>query len=204
MLRTETVDPDTLELLRAIQRIPFFQNTRLVGGTALSLQYGHRMSVDLDFFGTFIRDAQVVRSALDDFEHVVSLYNTASIYAYNVNGVKVDIVSYKYPWLDKPLKSEGIKMAGPRDIGAMKLSAITGRGSKKDFVDLYYLLQKFSLRELLSFYEEKYSDGNSFLVMKSLIYFEDADMTEVDMLDKSVSWLEMKAYITEAHRSLFT
>lgn len=204
MLRTETVDPDTLELLRAIQRIPFFKNTRLVGDTALSLQYGHRVSVDLDFFGSFIRDAQVVRSALDSFEYVVSHYNTPSIYAYNVNGVKVDIVSYKYPWLDKPLACEGIKMAGPLDIGAMKLSAITGRGSKKDFVDLYLLLQEFSLVELLSFYEEKYSDGNSFLVMKSLTYFEDADATEVNMLDNSVSWSEMKEYIMEAHRRLIS
>lgn len=199
MLHTETVDPHTLELLRGIQRLPFFKDTRLVGCTALSLEYGHLMSIDLDFFGTFIRDVQVVQSALDGFEQVVAHYNTPSIYAFSVNGLKVDIVSYKYPWLDDPLCYDGVKMASPRDIGAIKLSAIAGRGSKKDFVDVYYLLQQFSLAELISFYEEKYSDGNTFLVLKSLTYFDDADATEVDMLDSSVSWSEMKDHIMAEH-----
>ena len=81
-----------------------------------------------------------------------------------------------YPLLDDCLVVDNIRMLSTKDIAAMKLSAIAGRGSKKDFIDLYFLLEKFSLAEILSFYTQKYHDGSAFMVQKSLTYFEDANI----------------------------
>jgi len=78
----------------------------------------------------------------------------------------------------------------------MKLAAITGRGTKKDFIDLYYLLEQYSLSEMLSFYENKYADGSVFLVMKSLTYFEDADREQTPVMLHKISWPKIKKTIT--------
>jgi hypothetical protein len=84
-------------------------------------------------------------------------------------------VNYKYPWLDNAVTEDGIVLAGIRDIAAMKIAAIIGRGTKKDFIDIAFLLQKFSLKEILDFYSLKYNDGSVFMALKSLAYFEDAE-----------------------------
>ena len=191
MLRRETVESHTLELLKNIQDDPFFQNTRLVGGTSLALQYGHRLSIDLDFFGDFIADLDAVKSILSKFGNLVYRYNTRSIFAFVINDIKVDLVNYKYPWIDEEITLEGIRLASDKDVAAMKLNAIAGRGSKKDFIDLFWLLKKYSIGEMLSFYNAKYEDGNQFAVLKSLNYFQDAEKQKVDML-VDVSWREVK------------
>jgi len=196
MLHRETVSPDTLELLTALQANPFFENTRLVGGTALSLQLGHRISIDLDLFGDFVTDPIAVQTALQEHKNVVATYNTPSIFAFVIDGVKVDLVNYRYGWIDDPLVVEGVVMASQKDIGAMKLSAVTGRGTKKDFVDLYFLLETYTLGELIGFFEEKYPDGNTYLLLRSFIYFDDADDMSVEMIHP-VSWPEVKNKIQE-------
>jgi hypothetical protein len=85
----------------------------------------------------------------------------------------------------------------------MKLAAITGRGAKKDFTDLYFLLKQFSLNEMLELYDQKYADGSIFMVLKSLVYFEDAEKDEMpEMLDK-VSWNQIKKTIIQKHKEYF-
>lgn len=88
-----------------------------------------------------------------------------------------------------------MRLASKEDIGAMKLNAISGRGSKKDFVDLYFLLQEFSLKELFGFFKEKYPDGSEFLVLKSLTYFGDADLDEMPKMANKINWEEVKLKI---------
>ena len=78
----------------------------------------------------------------------------------------------------------------------MKLAAVTGRGTKKDFIDIYWLFNYFSLEEMLVFYQKKYPDGSEFLVLKSLTYFEDAEMEESPVLLKKTDWEKVKAKIT--------
>ena len=90
-----------------------------------------------------------------------------------------------------------MRLAGIEDIAAMKLAAITGRGSRKDFIDLYFLLQKYNLKEMLGFYRNKYFDGSEYLVLKSLTYFADAENDiEVETI-KDISWVKIKTYILE-------
>ena len=136
MLHLETVEYSTLELLRKLQSLPILRDTRLVGGTALALQLGHRKSVDLDFFGTITCEAEELISAIKTVASLIVLKESPHIHIYLVDGIKVDIVNYRYQWLDKPVVDQGIRMAGIKDIAAMKVTAVIGRGTKKDFIAL--------------------------------------------------------------------
>lgn len=175
MLYYETIEPQTLELLRKLQEIPSLRKTRLVGGTSLALQIGHRKSVDLDFFGEVDGDNDALVGDLRNLGNLMVLKDSSHIHIYLLNNIKIDIVDYAYPWLNEAIRIDGIQLAGLTDIAAMKLAAITGRGTKKDFIDLYFLSRRFSLSEMQSFYERKYPDGSMFMVLKSLSYFEDAE-----------------------------
>jgi len=197
MLHYETVNTKTLELLNKIQSVDIFKNLRLVGGTSLALQIGHRKSIDLDFFGELNIDKFEILSALNNLGEVKIRQSTKNINIFSVNGIKVDIVNYPYPWLQKIHLEDNIKLAGKNDIGAMKLSAITGRGSRKDFIDLFFLLKEFSFNELINFYKQKYHDGSTFLVLRSLAYFDDADMEPMPKMIKNVDWVKVKEVIAE-------
>ena len=114
-----------------------------------------------------------------------------------IDDVKVDFVNYKYPLLTDCLFIDNIRVASRTDIAAMKLNAIAGRGSKKDFIDLYFLLNEFSLKDILSFYEKKYNDGSVFMVQKSLTYFEDADVQLQPQMFLDFDWETCKQKIVE-------
>jgi len=192
MLYYTTIEPIALELLKQLLAIPYFSNLFLAGGTSLALQIGHRKSIDLDLFGTVEADDISIVNSLKSFGNIQLIKKTPNILIYIVNGIKVDIVNYSYPWIDAACKEDQLRLAGKKDIAAMKLAAITGRGSRKDFVDLYFLLQEFSLREMLSFYNQKYHDGSSFLVLKSLTYFDDAELDPQLIMLKKADWNKVK------------
>ncbi|SNS23199.1 Nucleotidyl transferase AbiEii toxin, Type IV TA system [Belliella buryatensis] len=99
-----------------------------------------------------------------------------------------------------PLFNE-FRLASKEDIGAMKLNAIAGRGSKKDFIDLYFLLNEFSLEELIGFYRDKYQDGSEFLVLKSLSYFADADTEPTPLMLKDANWDKIKNQIANSTKN---
>ena len=94
---------------------------------------------------------------------------------------------------------DGLRLASNFDVAAMKLSAITGRGSKKDFIDLYFLLKQQSLSQMLDLYLRKFNDGSLFLVLKSLVYFDDADVEEMPNMLIPIKWKMVKATIVAAH-----
>lgn len=195
MLYFSTIEPATLELLRNISRRDIFKNCRLVGGTSLALQLGHRKSIDLDFFGTIDFESTAFKHFIEEFEKVEILVKSRNIRTYTLNNIKVDFVNYSYPWLDDPLKQETLILAKPRDIAAMKISAITGRGSKKDFVDLYFLLQMYSLTDIFALYRKKYQDGSEYLALKSLSFFDDAEEDADPVMLTDVSWDSIKERI---------
>ena len=196
MLSFQTVEPHTLELLRSLMAMPLLSGTRLVGGTSLALQYGHRNSVDLDFFGSLDDDLLAFRDSLESISHVNVIKETKTIRIYDIDGVKIDFVDYsRYPWLTDAVEEDGLRLASPKDIAAMKVNAIEGRGTRKDFIDIYFLLQHYSLNEILGFYQEKYPEHSLFRALMSLSYFEDAEKQMMPKMYVSVSWEEMKAYI---------
>ncbi len=195
MLFFETIDSATLDLLIKLQGCTVFSDLRLVGGTALALQIGHRKSIDIDLFGTITADEYEISKQLRAVGEITELRKSQNINVYLIEGIKVDIVNYHYPWLEKQIRESHLTLAGIKDIAAMKLAAITGRGTKKDFIDLYFLLQRFSLSQMLEFYSEKYSDGSEFLVLKSLAYFEEAETAEEPLMLKTGNWIEIKSTI---------
>lgn len=197
MLHYETIDAKTLELLKKIMEVDLFKNLRLVGGTALALQIGHRKSIDLDLFGLLKSDEYAILNELNQLGKVKLIQKTQNISIFTIDGIKVDIVNYTYPWLTDVVADDQLRLAGKKDIAAMKLAAITGRGTKKDFIDLYFLLQVYSLNQLLEFYKQKYHDGSVFLVLRSLAYFEDADVELIPTMMKELDWMVIKRSIVK-------
>lgn len=196
MLYYQTITADTLGLLKKLQNLPVLKNTRLVGGTALALRIGHRRSIDIDLFGELNVELDELNQELNKAGVLKQIKQSPNIQIYILDNVKVDIVNYTYPWIDELLFEDGIRIAGLGDIAAMKVSAITGRGSRKDFIDFYFLLQQFSLKEILNFYSRKYKDGSQFLALKSLVYFEDAEEDPMPDMLIPVNWQEVKRRIT--------
>jgi predicted nucleotidyltransferase component of viral defense system len=176
--------------------MPLLSGTRLVGGTSLALQYGHRNSVDLDFFGSLDDDFIAFRDGLESIGHVSIIKETQTIRIYDIDGVKIDFVDYsRYPWLADAIEEDGLRLASPKDIAAMKVNAIEGRGTRKDFVDIYFLLQHYSLNEILGFYQKKYPEHSLFRALMSLSYFDDAEKQMMPKMYAPDSWDTMKAYI---------
>lgn len=161
----------------------------LVGGTALALQIGHRKSVDIDLFSpNDFNGAELLSELKTSFS--VTLRCT-------IEDVKADFVKFREPNLDPLVEEDGIRMKGLRDIACMKLAALSVRGVKKDFYDIYFLLQLFSLDEMFAWYKEKTGFKTVIHVIRSLTYFDDAEKTEIPVLLKVVDWREVKRTISE-------
>ena len=198
MLSYRTIVPHTLELLKKLCQEPYLMDCRLVGGTALALQYGHRTSVDLDFFGSFGNEEDKLFTVLQPYAEVRRVKDSPNIKIFFMDDVKVDFVNYSiYPWIDDAVEEDGLRLASPKDIAAMKINAIEGRGSKKDFIDIYSLLQHYSLDELLKFYSQKYPNYSIYRALMSLTYFADADPKDTPTLFMDVTWGEMKTFIKQ-------
>lgn len=198
MLSYKTIHADTLELLKSLSAEPLLSELRLVGGTSLALQYGHRNSVDLDFFGHIDVDDEELLCALRKYGTLQVVKLSHNIKIFTLNGVKLDVVNYSYKWIDEPVCEDGLLLASPKDIAAMKINAIEGRGTKKDFIDVFELLKHYSLEAMLKFHEEKYPEASQFRALMSLSYFDDADMQPMPVMFIPETWEAMKYSIRKA------
>jgi predicted nucleotidyltransferase component of viral defense system len=195
MLQTATVNKHTLELLKKVCCHQQFNNFFLVGGTALSLQIGHRISIDLDFFTLTDFDENKLKDILiKEFDaQIFSIDNNAITGL--IDRVKFDFIAHQYPLLEPILEIEKTRLSSLEDIAAMKLNAVRNRGTKKDFVDIYFLLQKFNLEELLEMVNSKYPNHVDILTLKSLVYFDDAEnQPDCEMLI-DIDWKKVKQKI---------
>ena len=173
MLRKETISNTTLELLKKLMTDERLMDFVLVGGTALSLQMGHRISVDLDLFANSDFDAEALREHLERTYRLETDYMAFATVKGEIEGVQVDFIAHSYPWIRPFVEDDGIRLASTEDICAMKLNAIAGNGTRiKDFVDVAYLSSMYSLRQMLGFYEEKYH-ANPLMPLKGIVFFDD-------------------------------
>ena len=161
----------------------------------MALQLGHRKSVDLDFFGNLPVPSEEIRQILADQHHITVIQESKNINIYQIDGIKVDFVNYRYSWIDSLVEDQNIRLAGVKDIAAMKIAAIIGRGTKKDFIDLYYLLKRFSIEEILNLYLQKYPDGSMFIALKSLSYFGDAESDPMPYMFRQIKWATIEKSI---------
>lgn len=202
MLQYQTVEPRTLDILKKISSYTFFSTHRLVGGTSLALQYGHRLSVDLDFFSKEIFDHEEILLNIKSLGKIEVVSRSKYINCFFINDVKVDFVSLPYEWIDEPIIYGSLRLASIKDIAAMKLAAITNRGSKKDFIDLALLIQKLGLRQMMAFYHEKYPDGMGMMVLRSLVYFHDAEVQPDPVMLIPYNWENIKKVILEETKKI--
>lgn len=201
MLHVETVEPGTFSVLNQFIHAQAFSQFSLVGGTALSLIYGHRTSIDLDFFSHEPFDNEVIVSALEK-EFGTSFVNRTRNPRFGIFGfvddIKLDIVYFPHP-LIRPLQViEHIRMYSTEDIIAMKVQAILGRGKKKDFWDIAELLQHYSIQDFVNFHHEKYNKQNLLIsVPQALTYFADADESEDPVSLKGQTWKSVQSFISK-------
>ena len=172
---------------------PFY----LAGGTALALELGHRISVDLDFFSQNTFSVSSLIEKLNTLGNLKIEDKSEDTFNGSLDGVKISFFYYPYPLLFKTKEYAGVALADERDIGAMKIQAISDRGSKKDFVDLFVLLKIYPLKELLNFFRKKYKkfNYNQLHILKSLSYFYDADKNLEPVYIHPISWNEVKKVI---------
>lgn len=198
MLQYQTVEPKTLDLLKSISSLPLFSKHRLVGGTALALIFGHRLSIDLDFFSTEPLDHEEILFSIKTVGKVEVVSKSKFINSFFINDVKVDFVSLPYKWIDDPILENPVRLASIKDIAAMKLAAITNRGSKKDFIDIALLIKEVGLDNMILYYSEKYPDGMKMMVLRSLVYFEDAESQPDPVMLVDYNWSSIKQLILNA------
>jgi hypothetical protein len=201
MLQTQTVEPRTFSLLTQLMKLPALADFYLVGGTALSLQFGHRISVDLDLFGHTHFDREVIIKVLEeeyrnDFSYDGKI-NSWGIFGF-IRDVKVDIINYKHPVIQQPVTIDGIRMYSTEDIIAMKINAILGRSMKKDFWDVYELLKHYTIDQFISFHSKKFPSQQLMITIpQALVYFEDAEESEEPISLKGQTWEGVKKFIQQ-------
>jgi len=194
MLQKQTVSQSTLELLILLMKDEQFNEFFLVGGTALSLQIGHRISIDLDLFSITPFDESLLLIYLESNYKFQLDYQSKSTLKGQINGVKVDFIAHSYPLVKPLILDEEVRLASLDDISAMKLNAISGNGTRlKDFIDIAYLSSSLTLAQMIDAYVQKYSSRNPVMVMKALDYHNDIDFNEpIEMVSGMYSWKQIK------------
>ena len=201
MLQTETVARSTFELLKRLQAEPLLSSTRLVGGTALSLQIGHRESEDLDLFTTEPINGDSVQTLLiKDYDFIPSTITTDALIGF-IQGVKVDIIYHPYPWLDEAITEDGVRLASILDIAAMKMHAIINSGTRpKDFVDIAFLSMHYSYNEIKQLLLKRYLAYDPIMADKAIIYFDyidDGMIPQIKMLGYQFDFERIKNRIVK-------
>ena len=195
----EVLDKKRLELLPKL----FFLKNKwfyLAGWTSLALQYWHRESIDFDFFiNKDINTEILFKEILEEFQYekIIKTYEENNTLYIEINDIKISFMTYKYDLLERLIETEYLNLLSDIDISAMKLWAIQNRATNKDYVDLYYILQKYSLNKIITkFYEKFWNIVNENLIKKSLIYFDDIEEQEL-ILHKNLTFEEVKKYLEE-------
>ena len=196
---------------KRLDLLPFFKNFKkdfyLGGGTALALQIGHRDSVDFDFFKEGEIETQKLFNDLEEFfdrRHLLKVQEERNTLGLIVDdSIRLSFFGYKYKLIKELIDEENLNLASVEDIGCMKLSAITGRASNKDYIDLYYILQNNRLADLLEKAAEKFPDLDRNLILKSLVYFEDVNLEPIMFKNNNhVDFEEVKKFLEEKVKEL--
>lgn len=197
MLQKQALPTATLNVLEKLSPLDFLNDFSLVGGTALALYWGHRISDDIDLFTDKKVELLYLEGKLNELNGTQFISRTPIGIYYSIDSVKADFLIYPYPFSQKAYQEDSLKLAALDDIVTMKLGALTNRGAKKDFVDLFYALQHYPFEKLCSLYTEKYKTKNLLALFRSLTYFDDAepkDMPEL-LIDKHLNWPTIKKEI---------
>lgn len=189
------------ELLNRLEALnsPHLKGWTLAGGTGLALQLGHRLSEDLDLFRNDAFDSKEIHACLKQIGKYETLQEDSKTLTVIISGVKMSFFQIGDPFIFKTLPFRFFSVADIQDIALMKLIAISGRGSRKDFIDLYLILRRgYNLQDLFKLLPKKYEEGraNSYHILKSLAYFEDAEKEPMPKMLVPFDWKECKNHFT--------
>lgn len=190
MLYKETVETTTLELLASLQQEEILKDFFLVGGTALSLQIGHKISIDLDLFTQKPFGTENVLTVLEKKYNYHLDFQSKNSLKGEIGGVKVDLIAHQHPLCQDLIIINNIRMATLLEISAMKLNAIMVNGTRlKDFVDIAFLSGFLSLNDMIKAYEIKYQTRNTITIIKSVSYFSDINYNEpIKLVATNFEW----------------
>jgi hypothetical protein len=194
MLHKKSISAELLYLLQFLNSKSEFNQFRLVGGTAIALQLGHRRSIDIDLFSNEKVDKVNLRRLLNKEFLNEQITLTSTNLRAEINGVRLDIYDeWQIPFRKNSVLEDGIRMAALEDLAAFKLSAFTGRREKKDYIDLFFLFKKLGAANVLT----EFANYEPLLSPKSVLFA----LTEVTTAEKnkspmpdmlmSVSWNEI-------------
>ena len=201
---TKAVLPDTIRAFKLVSKIDIVKKSYLAGGTALALHLGHRISVDLDFFTKEEFDEKTLSQnlkKLPEFKEDGTAWKT--VWG-KIGETKFSLFYYQYPLIKKTMIFEGIQILSLEDIAAMKIHALEDRGTKRDFIDLYFLAKEFSLEQMLQFYGRKYGvlKEHLYIILRSMDYFAEAEIDDLPEMLIPVSWEEIKKFFHDQSLTL--
>jgi len=205
MLFKNTCSNELLNLLEILQKDTLFKDYLLVGGTALSLQLGHRKSIDIDLFTLYKQDNNIIKNKIDLlFKNNEVINNSENIFQVLINGIKTDFVSATGKLMEKPIIENNFKICHFKDIAGMKLDVInseTGRKKAKDYVDIAYLIDALTLPVMFDIYKYKYNKTNILNVKKDLLdvrYINPYTWKDVIMVKNNIMASDVPKYIQSA------
>lgn len=196
---TFIIKPETFLLIQELQSLEILKDFYLVGGTALALKLGHRNSIDIDLFTQNEFSTQEIEEEISKKQNYLKTFERKNTLMCFINSIKTDFIRHNYPFVNEPITEEGITYLSLEDICAMKLNAIAQSGKRlKDFIDIYFLLEHYSVNQMLDFYQIKYPFSNKMIALRGLEYFEDIDLNiDPPMLKKPIPLSKIKARIID-------
>ena len=203
-MHPKVLSSEAWTLVRTLDRAAITKGWVLAGGTGLALQLGHRISEDLDFFRAEPFESEGLAIALARVAPVEVQDRSAGTLHVSLQGIRVSFLQAQAPLLFAGTAYRGLVVADPRDIAVMKVVAIGGRGSRKDFVDLFFYLRSGgSLEDVFEMIERRFAgiDFNEYHLLRSLTYFDDAETEPMPRMLREVDWADIKsAIIAEVRR----
>lgn len=178
------------KVIKKLSSYPFISNFYLSGGTALALQIGHRESVDFDFFSQSDFDPEEILSILKRDFAIEDLAIAQGTLNCSINGIKLQFLCYPYNLLQNFIDWNRINLSSIIDIACTKMITVSSRGSKKDYIDIFFLLKQYTLEEVFEAMNKKYKniDFNKVHILKSLTSFEEADSQPTPRMHETINW----------------
>lgn len=203
-MHPKVLSPKAWETVRSLGKGGWLQGWTLAGGTGLALHLGHRYSEDLDLFGTSSFDTRRLAQSLTQVGSVRIQDRSPDTLHLDLDGLRISFLKAERPLVFQGTPYRGLTVADPRDIAVMKVVAIGGRGSRKDFIDLFFYLQTGgTLEGVFRLLEHRFQglDFNRYHLLKSLVFFQDAEEEPMPRMIRPVEWEAVKeALVGEARR----
>lgn len=205
-MHENVLDEAARKNIKILSSNSFLKDFYLAGGTGCALQLGHRLSNDFDFFSDINFSTSEVIKNIKRKGDFITDYSDAETVTGRFFGTKISFFYYEYPLLNKCQSYSGINLASLEDIGCMKIDAVSSRGKKRDFIDLFFILKKrnMKLENIIDNFSKKYQKAgyNLLHVLKSLVYFDDADKDPELMMIEDVKWPAVKNFFMKQVKQL--